>query len=89
MEVKIENWTDEQVLKWVNGIKEQVRKNPQCSNATEEELNEMVLDGMFEGFQQGELSRKNLARIAKLLGYEVSEEFMNDPHPDPIDMKSK
>jgi hypothetical protein len=89
MEAKINKWTNEQVLEWVNGIKNEIRKNPQCSKATEEELNEMVLDGMFEGFQKGELSRKNLARIAKLLGYELSEEFMNDPHPDPIDMKKQ
>ena len=89
METKINNWTDEQVLSWIKGIKNDLRNNPQCKGATEEELNEMVLDGMFEGFKQGEIRRKTLARIANLLGYELSKKFLNDPHPDPFDEKKK
>ena len=76
---------DEMFEKWLKGFKEEVRQ--QFKPKSEEELNEMVLDSMFYGFQQGELRRADLAKAAKILGYEVSEEFINDPHPDPIDEK--
>ena len=76
---------DEMFKKWLTEFKEGVREQFKPKN--EEQLNEMVLDAMFYGFQQGELRRTDLAKAAKILGYEVSEEFMNDPHPDPIDVK--
>ena len=87
--MEISNWTNEQIKRWLDDIRETLRQNPQNLKYTDDEINEMILDGMFEGFTNGELRRTDLARIANILGYEVSEEFMNDPHPDPIDEKNK
>ena len=77
----------EAMIKWIGAIKEELARMDEAKGASEEELNQMVLDGLFEGFVQGELHRSDLALAADILGYEVDEEFMNDPHPDPIDVK--
>ena len=81
--------TEKELRIWIEDIKEDLRKDKRYKGATEEDLNEMVMDGMFYGFQQGELKRTDLATIAKILGFEINQEFMNDPHPDPYYAKHK
>ena len=81
--------TREQMTSWIDFIKGKLRKMKEFKNASEEELNCAVLDGLYEGFVQGELHRSDLKLAADILGHEVSEDFMNDPHPDPIDLKEK
>lgn len=79
--------TKAQLEKWVNSIKQDLRRNPKYEKCTEDEINEMVMDAMFYGFKQGQMYRQELAIIAEILGFELSKEFMNDPHPDPITLK--
>ena len=70
-------------------IKEQVKAKPENRNKTEEEIDEIMLDGFFKAFCDGKMSREDLAAIAEAMGYEPTEEFMNDPTPDPIDQIKK
>ena len=81
--------TEQQMKIWIESFKQELKKMPELKDATEDELNKTVLDGLFEGFLRGELHRSDLALAASILGFEVSEDFMNDPTPDPIDLKNK
>lgn len=81
--------SDDQIKDWVNFIKNNLRRQKEFKNASDEELTGAVMDGMFAGFQQGELRRIDLKRIAEVLGFEIDEDFMNDPHPDPYDLINK
>ena len=68
-------------------IKAQVKAKPENRNKTEEEIDEIILDGFFKAFCDGKISREDLVAIAEAMGYEPTEEFMNDPTPDPISQK--
>lgn len=85
----ITKMTDEQIKAWVLALKETLRTKKEFRKASEDDLNSAVMDGMFQGFLEGELRRIDLAKIATILGFEVNEEFMNDPHPDPYYTKHK
>lgn len=88
--MELKNWTDEQIMDWVNGIKQSLlAQGGDYLKMSPQQLDEAVLDGVFCGFENGELRRTDLARIATLMGFEVDEDFMNDPHLDPIDEKNK
>ena len=89
MELNIPKMNDEELLDFINFIKNDLKKSKRCENASEDEINKIIMDSMFEGFIMGDLRRKDLARIAQMLGYELTEEFMNDPRPDPYDLKNK
>ena len=83
--MELKNWTDEQIMDWVNGIKQSLL----AQGGDYLKMSPQQLDGVFCGFENGELRRTDLARIATLMGFEVDEDFMNDPHLDPIDEKNK
>ena len=88
--MELKNWTDKQIMDWINGIKQSLlAQGGDYLKMSPQQLDEAVLDGMFYGFESGELRRTDLARIATLMGFEVDEDFMNGPHPDPIDKKNK
>ena len=79
-------FNDKQLGEWIDSIKSSIKTMKQYKRASGDELNEAVLDSMFVGFEKGELRRSDLARIAKYLGAQISQEFLNDPHPDPYDL---
>lgn len=79
--------TKNKMKAWIKSIKEDLKSRKEYKKYSEDEINEMVMDGLFEGFTQGELYRTDLAIAAEILGFEVDEEFMNDPRPDPIMLK--
>ena len=79
----------EKMIIWINVIKDDLRKRKEFRKATEDELNSAVMDGLFEGFIQGELHRSDLKLAGDILGFELDEEFINDPRPDPIDLKNR
>ena len=84
--MELKNWTDEQVMDWINKIKQSLlSQGGHYLKMSPQEIDEAILDSMFYGFQNGELRRTDLARIVNLMGYEMNEEFMNDPNPDPTD----
>ena len=85
----ISKWTDDEILQWIKDIKEEFEKMDELKDASEEELKKVILNTMFEGFKQGDLRRTDLARSARLLGFELDDEFMNDPNPDPYELKHK
>lgn len=77
----------EQMKKWIESIKAGLIKMPEFKGASGDDLNSAVMDGLFEGFLQGELHRIDLILAGEILGFELDEDFINDPHPDPIDLK--
>ena len=79
--------TKEQMTAWIESIRADLKSKEEYRGLDEDSINEMIMDGMYEGFLQGELHRYELKEIADYLGFEMDDEFMNDPHPDPIDLK--
>ena len=45
---------------------------------------EQIMETFFETFQEGKMSREDLESCAEFLGYELTDDFKNDPTPDPI-----
>ena len=87
--MNIKKMTDKQIINWLEETKNEIKKMDEYKNLNEDQLNHVLMDALFEGFVQGEYHRTDLKRMANLLGFEVFDEFMNDPHPDPIDVKAK
>lgn len=46
---------------------------------------EKIMDVFFKTFQEGKMDREDLETLANVLGYELTDEFKNDPTPDPIE----
>lgn len=64
-----------------------IKEMPGADGLTDSQCSEAILDGLFEAFKNAEIHRSDLAIAADMLGYEMTDEFMNDPQPDPIDLK--
>lgn len=48
-------------------------------------LNEdQIMETFYETFQEGKMDRKDLEACAEFMGYELTDDFKNDPTPDPI-----
>lgn len=45
---------------------------------------EQIMETLYETFQEGKMDRQDLEACANWLGYELTDEFKNDPTPDPI-----
>ena len=51
-----------------------------ATGLTEEE----IMDTFYAAFQEGKMDRKDLEACANFMGYEVTDDFKNDPTPDPM-----
>lgn len=80
---------DKEILLWIESIKKELKTRKEYKKATDTELNNIVMDGMFQGFANGELRRIDLAAIARVLGFRLSDDFLNDPNPDPYELKHR
>lgn len=47
---------------------------------------EEIMDIFWETFTKGEMDRKDLETLANAMGYELTDDFKNDEHPDPISL---
>ena len=45
---------------------------------------EQIMETFYETFQDGKMERKDLEACAEFMGYELTDDFKNDPTPDPI-----
>lgn len=45
---------------------------------------EQIMDVFYEAFTKGKMDRKDLETLAESLGYELDDDFKNEPTPDPI-----
>ena len=70
---------DEELRSTIEEVKAQVKAKPENKDKTEDEIDEIVLDGFFKAYTEGEMSKEDLGAIAQAMGYELSEEFENDP----------
>ena len=46
---------------------------------------EQIMDVFYETFEKGEMDRKDLETLANAMGYELTDEFKNEPSKDPIE----
>lgn len=45
---------------------------------------EQIMETFYETFQDGKMDRKDLEACAEFMGYELTDDFKNDPTQDPI-----
>ena len=45
---------------------------------------EQIMETFYETFQDGKMDREDLEACAEFMGYELTDDFKNDPTPDPI-----
>lgn len=45
---------------------------------------EQIMETFYETFQEGKMDRKDLEACAEFMGYELTDDFKDDPTPDPI-----
>lgn len=48
---------------------------------------EEIMDVLYTSFEEGKMDRKDLETLAGAMGYELTDDFKNDPKPDPIASK--
>ena len=46
---------------------------------------EQIMDIFYETFKRGKMDRKDLETLAAAMGYELTDDFKNEPTPDPIE----
>lgn len=46
---------------------------------------EQIMDIFYETFKRGKMDRKDLETLAEAMGYELTDDFKNEPTPDPIE----
>lgn len=46
---------------------------------------EEIMNVFYETFVQGKMDRKDLETLAEAMGYELTDDFKNEPTPDPIE----
>ena len=76
---------DEELRSTIEEVKAQVKAKPENKDKTEDEIDEIILDGFFKAYTEGEMSKEDLGAIAQAMGYELDEEFEGDPAaPDMV-----
>ena len=43
-----------------------------------------IMDTFYQTFVDGKMDRKDLETLAEAMGYELTDDFKNEPAPDPI-----
>ncbi len=66
---------NEEIRTTVEQIKAQVKAKPENKDKTDDEIDEIVLNGFLEALDKGEMSKEDLLGIMDLMGYEPTEEF--------------
>lgn len=46
---------------------------------------EQIMEVFYDTFKDGKMDREDLETLASALGYELDDDFKNEPTPDPID----
>ena len=59
---------------------ESLVKQLKAASLTEEQ----IMETFYETFQDGKMDREDLEACAEFMGYELTDDFKNDPTPDPI-----
>lgn len=59
---------------------ESLKKQLQAAGLTDEQ----IMDTFYETFKEGKMDRKDLETLTQFMGYQLTDEFKNDPTPDPI-----
>jgi len=74
---------DEEIRKTIEEVKAQVKAKPENQEKSEDEIDEMILDGFFKAYTEGKMSKEDLEAIAGTMGYEFTEDFDQDQEAAP------
>ena len=74
---------DEEIRTTIEEMKAQVKAKPENEGKTEDEIEEIMLDGFFKAYTEGKMSKEDLAAIAGVMGYEFTEEFDKEEEVKP------
>ena len=69
--------TEKELKQTIAAIKKAVTNKPENKGKTEEEIDKILLDGFFDAFVEGKLSKDDLCAIAVALGYEPQEDILD------------
>ena len=70
---------EEELIETLKQIKEAVWAKPENKDKTEDQIDEIILDGFFARYCEGKMSKDDLLAITYAMGYEPTEELLNDP----------
>ena len=77
------NMNDEEIRTTIEEMKAQVKAKPENKEKTEEEIEEMMLDGFFKAYTEGKMSKEDLGALAGVMGYEFTEDFDKEEEVKP------
>ncbi len=66
---------NEEIRSTLEQIKAQLKAKPENKDKSDDEIDEMMLDGFLKAFDNGEMEKDDLFGIMDLMGYEPTKEF--------------
>lgn len=69
---------DEEIRSTIEQMKAQLKAKPENAEKSEDEIDEIMLNGFLKAVSEGEMSKEDLITLAEAMGYEPTEEFKND-----------
>ena len=69
---------NEEIMQLISDLRKHFKAKHK--NASEEEIDKMILDMFFQMFVDGKMDKDDLVTLTLAMGYEPTEEFLNDPH---------
>ena len=75
--------TDEEVRKYVEEFKAQVKAHPDNKDKDDEEIEHIMLEEWYKAYKKGKMDKESLLGLAEELGYEPTEEFENGDEEGP------
>lgn len=69
---------EEEIRTAVEEIKAQLKAKEEYKDKSDDELDEVMLDGFFKAYTEGKMSKDDLGAIIGVMGYEFTEDFDKD-----------
>jgi len=80
---------EKELRETITEIKKQVWAKEENKNKSEDEIDEIILDGFFEAYTEGKMSKSDLESIAGVLGYELTDDFDKEAPEEVKDEKKE
>lgn len=80
---------ENEINQLINQLRIKLSMSPSNKGKSPDEIDEAIMDIFYTTYTQGKMSRTDLEVLANALGYELDDDFKNDPIPDPIDSNKR